>query len=205
MKSRTVFWILTHLLLMLLAIMLSGCMHDTIPPERSVTRAAEGVAGIIAHTESAQRHVESAKPHSSSTGKVLLQAATEEHSEVLVSASQVREALDQAQTRFEQVASELAGWKSDYQVLLSKWYVVWGKRIERTIWWLAVGWLGAGIVSVLLGVGSPLGMGVWLGKEILHLAPAMNVFAWIRAWIEQRKQAKANVKLNVARRRRLAA
>ena len=205
MKSRSLFWILTHLLLMLFAVMLSGCTHETVVPERSVTRAAEGVAGIIAHTESAQRHVESAKPLSSSTGKVLLQAATEEHTEVLMSASQVRAALDQAQTRFEQVARDLAQWKTDYSVLESKWYVVWGRRIERAIWFLAVGWLGAGILSVLLGVGSPLGMGVWLGKEILHLAPAMNIFAWIRNWIEKRREAKAAAKVSVAKRKRLAA
>lgn len=193
MKSRALFWMLTHLLLMLLAIMLSGCAKHGFAPERSVIQASEGVAGIIAHTESAQRHVESAKPHSSSTGKVLLQAATEEHSEVLLSASQVRAALDQAQNRFEIVASQLAEARTTYQVLVSKWYVVWGKRIERGIWYLAVGWLAAGILSVLLGVGSPLKMGVWLGKEIIHLAPAMNVFAWIRNWIEQRRAAKATV------------
>ena len=205
MRSRSVFSILTHVLLMLLAIILSGCTHETVVPERSVTRAAEGVAGIIAHTESAQRHVESAKPLTSNTGKVLLQAATEEHTEVLMSASQVRAALEQAQTRFEQVASDLAESKTAYQVLESKWYVVWGKRIERVIWFLAVGWLGAGILSVLLGVGSPLGMGVWLGKEIIHLAPAMNIFAWIRSWIEKRREAKAAARASVNKRKRLAA
>lgn len=67
-----------------------------------------------------------------------------------------------------------------YEQLAGKWYVVWGKWIERILWTLAIGWGVLGILSVVLGMGNPLGWASTASKEIVRLMPAANPFAWIR-------------------------
>ena len=55
-----------------------GCAGHAKPADAAranVTDAVSGVAGVVAHTESAQRHVEQAIPHTDDTGKVHLAAA----------------------------------------------------------------------------------------------------------------------------------
>lgn len=67
-----------------------------------------------------------------------------------------------------------------YEQMRAKWYVVWGVWIERILWTLAIGWGVLGILSIILGLGNPIGWTAKLGKEIVRLLPAMNIFAWIR-------------------------
>ena len=50
-----------------------GCSGQAKPADAAratVSDAVSGVAGVVAHTESAQRHVEQAIPHTDGTGKV---------------------------------------------------------------------------------------------------------------------------------------
>jgi hypothetical protein len=155
----------------------------------AVTDAAFGVAGVVAHTESAERHVQKAVPHTDRTGKIHLSAATDEHQAVMVKAEQARGALDTAATRVTALESQIVAARVDYTALESRWYVTWGRRIERALWVIGVSWLVLGIASVIFGLGNPLSWTWRIGKEITRLVPLMNPFSWVRDWILRRRVA----------------
>jgi len=172
---------------LIIVVMMSGCgSHAPIQPN-PVALASDGVAGIVAHTNSAERHVQNAMPHSNATGKVQLAAASDEHKEVLLSAEQVKAALNDAQKQIGDLDERLSRSKIDYQWLEARWYVRWGQWVERALWMIGLSWLVLGAVSIILGIGNPLGWGYRLGKEITRLVPAMNPFSWIRDWIRNAK------------------
>lgn len=177
----------------LMLILAVGChlaQKQGARPE-SVAIAVTGVAGIEAHTNSAERHVQNAVPHTSGDGKVLLKAASEEHKEVLVAAAETREALTGASGEIEKLQEQLGDEQSRFSSLEAKWYVTWGRRVERALWVIGIGWLACGIASVVFGLGNPLS-GTWrVGKEITRLVPAMNLFSWVRDWILSRRNAAA--------------
>ncbi len=93
--------------LVVIVSVICGCTGKTAAPQPDpVAQASVGVAGIVAHTESAERHVQKAIPHANSTGKVYLTAASDEHTEVLANAAHTYDALKGAQ---QQVAALAAG------------------------------------------------------------------------------------------------
>lgn len=178
-----------HIVLTLIAIGTSGCGTAPGGPEpQPVNTAAEGVAGIVAHTESAERHVQNATPHADATGKVHLSAASDEHHQVLYKADQTKSALAAAQEQVTDLRSAVAEQRAAYSQLEDRWYVRWGRRIERALWVLGVSWLALGIASIVFGMGNPLSWTWRIGKEITRLIPAMNPFSWVRDWMLSRRR-----------------
>ena len=172
----------------------SGCAGQARPAEAdhaTVTSAVTGVAGITAHTQSAQRHVQQAIPHTDRTGKVHLAAATDEHQEVIADAAETRHALDATATQITALEGQIVAIQGDYTNLESRWYVRWGRRVERALWVIGLSWLAAGALSVLFGLGNPLSLTWRIGKEITRLVPVMNPFSWVRDWILKSKESKA--------------
>jgi len=168
----------------------AGCAGQAKPADAaraSVGDAASGVAGVVAHTESAQRHVEQAVPHTDDTGKVHLAAATDEHKEVIADAAETKQALDATVTQITAMEGQVVAVKADYTKLESRWYVRWGRWIERVLWIIGISWLVLGAASVLFGLGNPLSLTWRIGKEITRLVPLMNPFSWVRDWILARR------------------
>jgi hypothetical protein len=154
-----------------------------------VSDAVTGVAGIVAHTDSAQRHVERARPHTDSTGRIYLAAATDEHQAVISSAGQTKHSLDLTARAITALEGQVAATREDYTKLQSRWFVRWGQGIERGLWIIGLSWLAAGVVSVLFGLGNPLSLTWRIGKEITRLVPAMNPFSWVRDWLLARQRS----------------
>lgn len=169
-----------------------GCAGRAKPADAAratVSDAASGVAGVVAHTESAQRHVEQAVPHTDNTGKVYLAAATDEHKEVIADATETKQALDATVTQISALEGQVVAIRGDYTKLESRWYVRWGRWIERVLWIIGISWLVLGAASVLFGLGNPLSLTWRIGKEITRLVPLMNPFSWLRDWILARRTA----------------
>jgi hypothetical protein len=74
-----------------------------------------------------------------------------------------------------------------------KWYVKWGQRIERALWFIGISWLLLGVLSIVLGVGNPLGWGTIIGKNIIRLLPLANPFSWVRDYIKSRRESPVAV------------
>ena len=177
-----------RLVILIFGLQLLGCAAiPSTPKPDPVGAAGDGMAGVVAHTHSAQRHVENAIPHADTTGKTYLTAASDEHQEVFVSAAAVKSALIEAQVQARQQTEVLANQRHAHELLQAKWYVVWGRRIERLLWVVGIAWLILGIASVVLGIGNPLSWTQWLGKEIVRFVPLMNPFSWLRDWINTRR------------------
>jgi hypothetical protein len=169
-----------------------GCAGQGKPADAAratVSDAASGVAGVVAHTESAQRHVEQAVPHTDDTGKVHLAAATDEHKEVIADAAETKQALDATAREITALEGQVVTVKADYTKLESRWYVRWGRWIERVLWIIGISWLVLGAASVVFGLGNPLSLTWRIGKEITRLVPLMNPFSWVRDWILTRRTA----------------
>ncbi len=164
----------------------TGCATPTRHADAAratVSDAVSGIAGVVAHTESAQRHVQQAVPHADSTGKVHLAAATDEHKEIIIDAAQAKQALTAAATQIDTLDRQITNAKNDYAKLEARWYVGWGRRIERALWIIGISWLVCGIASIALGMGNPLSLTWRMGKEITRIVPFMNPFSWVRDWI----------------------
>jgi hypothetical protein len=167
-----------------------GCTGQFKPADAAratVSDAVSGVAGVVAHTESAQRHVEQAIPHADDTGKVHLAAATDEHKEVVADAAETKQALDATAKEITALEGQVMAVQADYTKLESRWYVRWGRWIERALWIIGISWLVLGAASVVLGMGNPLSLTWRMGKEITRLVPLMNPFSWVRDWILSRR------------------
>lgn len=165
-------WFLLGILVVTILLFLLSCRHAS-PVSEAMTNAESGVAAIVAHTDSAEHHVQAAIPESSPTGQVHLQSASDEHSFVLTEADDVSRELKQAR-------ADYAATYDDLTTLKAKWYVRWGIRIQRWFWIGLLTWGGLGIASVVLGAVSPLGLGFRISKEIVRFLPFMSPFAWIR-------------------------
>lgn len=184
------FSILWAILMILVLLPVAGCAGSAKPAEAAratVSDAASGIAGVVAHTESAQRHVEQAIPHSDDTGKVHLVAATDEHQAIIVDAAQTRQALETTSTQITLLEGQVVEAQADYSQLESRWFVRWGQWIERVLWIMGITWLALGAASVALGLGNPLSLTWRIGKEITRMVPLMNPFSWIRDWILARR------------------
>jgi hypothetical protein len=174
-----------------------GCAGHAKPAEAAratVSDAVTGVAGVVAHTESAQRHVEQAIPHTDDTGKVHLAAATDEHKEVVADAAETKQALDATAKEITALEGQVVAVRANYTKLESRWYVRWGRWIERVLWIIGISWLICGVASIVLGLGNPLSLTWRMGKEITRLVPLMNVFSWVRDWLLSRRAASATGK-----------
>ena len=148
--------------------------------------AASGVEAIEVHTQIAQELVQQAMPDTNPVGQARLSAAGIEHHAVLVSADKTAVSLEQMKDGLARSGQELSAARTELvcqqeaqRRLQTQWYVVWGIRIEKALWTLAIGWLVAGVGSIVLGLGNPLSFTARVGREIVSLLPAMNVFGWI--------------------------
>jgi hypothetical protein len=141
----------------------------------SAGSAAEGVTAIEVHTQTAQRHVQEALPHSDVTGQVHLGEASVEHKAVLTSATQVQQALTNARAELEQANGHLQDQQHAYAALQNQWYVTWGLRAEKAFWTLATVWLLGSAASLLLGTGTPL---AWIAK-LRGVITAKSATGWI--------------------------
>lgn len=176
-------------LLLCIGVLLVGCATSLFAPKPDpVVSASDGLAGVVAHTESAERHVQNAIPHADATGKVQLSAASDEHKAAMDSAGETKAALLAVQQQADSLRQQVADGQASYQKLDGKWYVTWGRRIEKALWTIGIAWLVLGVGSVVLGLGNPLGWGVKAGKEIVRAIPGMNPFAWVRDWLIGRRQ-----------------
>ena len=174
-----------------------GCAGHAKPAEAAratVSDAVTGVAGVVAHTESAQRHVEQAIPHTDDTGKVHLAAATDEHKEVVADAAETKQALDATAKEITALEGQVVAVRANYTKLESRWYVRWGRWIERVLWIIGISWLICGVASIVLGLGNPLSLTWRMGKEITPLVSLMNVFSWVRDWLLSGRAASATGK-----------
>lgn len=178
--------------LIVIVSVIAGCTGQAVAPQPDpVSQASEGVAGIVAHTESAERHVQKAIPHANPTGKVHLAAASEEHTEVLADAAQTHDALNSTRQQVAKLNDTISDGQAAYGKLEGRWYVRWGRWIERLLWIIGISWLVLGAASVVFGLGNPLSWTWRIGKEITRLLPAMNPFSWIRDWLLKRKAARS--------------
>lgn len=189
-QTRAVLIVIITTMLLLSFAVSAGCTGQLRPADAArgkVSDAASGVAGVVAHTESAQRHVEQAIPHTDDTGKVHLAAATDEHQEILSDAAETKQALDATVTQITSLEGQLVTARQDYAQLESRWFVRWGRWIEHVLWMIGIAWLLLGVASVVLGLGNPLSLTWRIGKEITRLVPLMNPFSWVRDWILARR------------------
>lgn len=192
---------LTFILALLVTLYLAGCTTQRNPAESAragVSDAASGVAGVVAHTQSAQRQVDQAIPYTDDTGKMHLAAATDEHAEVLADAAETLQALDATSKEISVMECQMKTEKNRYSLLESEWYVRWGRWLERALWILGLSWLGLGVASIVFGIGNPLSTTFRIGKEITRMVPLMNPFSWVRNWIlARRKAAETNARPEV--------
>lgn len=170
---------------------LIGCTSRGPAPDiyKPLATAGEDLAAAKAHVEGARRLVEGAKPHADDTGRALLDAANLEHGAATVCAGKAQVDLAEARAAADRMGKALADAGAKLEALSGRWYVVWGKRIELALWAIGVSWLVAGVLSVVLGMGNPLGWGARLGKEIIRILPGMNIFAWIRDYFASKREA----------------
>lgn len=153
----------------------------------AIDNAAAGVAGVVAHTESAERNVQSAKPHADPVGGAQLDSASAEHAAVLDEASKIGAELKAARESIRSLSNDVEEQIDRYKKLEARWFVRWGRWIERALWIIGLSWLGLGIASIVFGLGNPLGWAFRIGKEISRALPFMNVFSWIRDGLVKRR------------------
>lgn len=167
-------------ILFLLAALAGGCSHH-IPP-RAVAPGGGGLDRIVARTESAGRAVRAAMAETSQVGKAHLAVVLAEQDAILDDVGAVQAWAVKLEDTARRTGEKL-------KAVEAKWYVRWGRRIERALWIVGIGWLLAGIASVVLGLGNPLSWSWKIGKEITRLVPMMNPFSWMRDWLLRRKSA----------------
>jgi len=96
---------LRHILIA--AVMAAGCSGRTaIPKPDPIARTGEGLAGIQAHVESAERCTQGAVPHADAVGRVYLSSASAEHRAALDKTGEARATLDAAR----QEMRDMGGW-----------------------------------------------------------------------------------------------
>jgi hypothetical protein len=169
------------------AITLSACHHSGERLSDSLDLAHRGMAAVAAHGNSARRHIHSALPYASDVGQAHLSAALDEQWMALESLKQIDRALTNVQRGMVRMQTAAADADARVQRLENRWYVRWGRRIERAFWIITIGWLVMGVASILLGLGNPLGWGMRLSREIVRLIPLMNPFTWVRDALLRRK------------------
>jgi len=83
--------------ILIAAVMAAGCSGRTATPKPDpIARTGEGLAGIQAHIESAERCTQGAVPHADAVGRVYLSSASAEHRAALDKTGEARATLDAA-------------------------------------------------------------------------------------------------------------
>lgn len=77
------------------------------------------------------------------------------------------------------LSNTIAKQRDDYKKLESKWYVTWGRRIERAFWILVFSYFALGLVAIFLPLRLPVA-GLEISKHIIRFVPAMNWASFIR-------------------------
>ena len=171
-------------ILALLAVLIGCAAPKPAESERNahaaVGEAVAGVAGIEAHTESATRAVEAAKPHTDEPGKPYLETAQAEHKAILDDTAKVKSDLADAQAKVTKLGEDAANLQKSLDALNARWFVRWGLWIEHILTMIVIGWALLGLVSIILGIGNPIGWPMAISKEIVRLLPFANFFAWLR-------------------------
>lgn len=169
MKRRI--WL--HFVLITLTLWLGGCASQREAPPSSVPAVGNALAQTKAHVESAEYHVTQAIPHADDAGKASLDAASHEHAEAIKSTNRASSELQHVNTELATIQGKLTDAKTDYSKLEGKWYVRWGRRIERAILGTAIIVIVLEILSLLIGWGNPLG---WLRRSL----QAIDVVPWFK-------------------------
>jgi hypothetical protein len=200
-----------NVLVVLLTMLLAACggVPKDVKPFRSdpglvarpVAAASSGVSKVEAYTEAADRNVKAAIPLAAEPARPLLAAATQEHRAVLDETPKIKAELSQALTdkaTADRIAAEavqerdkaIQGWRDWKAANDAKWYVRWGKVIDKWVKIIAAVWLIAGVLSILAGV-APWGWAPKIGSFFVRLLPFMNPFVWVRDFLAARVTQKA--------------
>jgi hypothetical protein len=140
-----------HLIPVLAVLIASGCGTPSRPQTPApLTDAGNGLAGIKAHTESADRAVTAAKPHADTTGKALLAVASAEHGAITVKADQAQQAVEAARTEAAQASTALADAKAETVRITSKTFV----KVALWLEWLIVIALWVAGIGIVLRIAA---------------------------------------------------
>ena len=165
--------------LLLTLFVLWGCVGLSEAPE-GVQEARQGVAAIVAHTESAEANVQRAMPLVKPAGKPYLEMASSEHGETLIAATDTGVALNKAETDAARIARELKD-------LRAKWYVRWGIKINRWFWSITIGWFIFCAVAIAAQLGNPLTITVRIIKFVVGLIPFTYIASLIGKMARQKR------------------
>jgi ABC-type multidrug transport system fused ATPase/permease subunit len=173
--------------LLVMALMLSGCgkKFTAVPSTQPITRAIEAAKSNLnkvapADKQSAEHKANTAANLNTATDESqkldranarLIQerdeaVATKDRAEAKYKAD-----LAEAKERHERRQAEI---RADYD---GRWYVIWGKRVQRWLTYLILAYIAAGVGSVAAIIwGGPAGL--LIGKTVLSLIPGANLFSW---------------------------
>ena len=178
----------------ILVVILSGCQlfKPKTTEQSAVVSAQSGVAGIVAHTQSAECAVVAAKPHTNAQGKVSLETATAEHAAVIGETDKVSAALDKALTELDATQKETSKVQGDYVKLTGKWYVRWGQKIERWFWYITIGWFVFCALAIWAQM-NPIAITAKVIKTIAGFIPFTYVASLIGKWGAGKRKAPPSV------------
>ena len=185
----------------ILVVILSGCQlfKPQTTEQSAVVSAQSGVAGIVAHTQSAECAVVAAKPHTNAQGKVSLETATAEHAAVIGETDKVSAALDKALTEVAVLNQDRAQWKTRAEADEATWGFIIGRWIRR-VWWASVIIL---VVAVIIQQFAPVSGAAYvihfiikffvnlIGAQVALIGGLIGKHV-VKPALEKRRQTKAD-------------
>jgi hypothetical protein len=165
---------------------LVGCYRrgaGTTPVADSTPNVSNAIGRAGVYVDNAKVNVKEANPYTDDTGKIYLRVAggqllgaSDELEKANTELGRVRGERDKIIAINVAIQADRNAWKSKYDTL----YKTWGATIERWFWRivgiLIAFWAITGIVSVVLMIVNPLGVGGMFARQLLHLMPFSNLF-----------------------------
>lgn len=168
----------------------AGCAASLPPlPPPALVATGEGVAGVKADVQTAQRAVTATlkTPKLAEVPKAYLTVAAESHTAALVKVDKVEASLASARKADADRAEELAAVKAEYRRLHEAWYVAlylwfewWFLALRDAIKWVLLIGVAMGGLALILPLISPLGWGLAVSGWLNVLNPIGFVFKLIR-------------------------
>jgi hypothetical protein len=173
-RSEQIFFVRRCLFLAVILGLLAGMIScdgkGNIAP--ALVGANDGVAGAKAHITAAEKNVEHAKPHADRTGKVLLDAASENHIDAQAELGQTQKQLNKLGENMQSLQTLLDHRDATIEAYDHAWLGGRGR------WWLALakwGMVLAGVLGVgLVIVGLKIRTATWAayaGRALLSFVP----------------------------------